>query len=203
VPFSGRPEGRHNAVRITGGRYKGQSIRVAAGKARYTSSKVRKAIFDRIGDLTGLKVLDLFAGSASFSIEALSRGAVWCTAIEKDGVMARMAADNVKKLGLDKGCLVLNMDVRYALPVLSKRGDVFDVIFMDPPYEKGYVDGTLDLLKKYRLHQTGGLIIIEHSKREIPPPPGDSACALESRKYGDTMVTLIDCNDTSCKGATS
>ena len=180
-------------MRITGGRCKGQSIRVGVGKARYTSSKVRKAIFDRIGTITGMTVLDLFAGSGSFSVEAMSRGAISCTAVEKDRAMARMVADNLKNLGLDKGCLVVHMDVRYAVPFLSKRGNRYDVIFMDPPYEQGYVGETLDLLKRHSLHRKGGLIVIEHSKREIPSLPGDSACGIETRRYGDTMVTLIDC----------
>ena len=71
-------------MRITGGRCKGQSIRVAVGKARYTSSKVRKAIFDRIGTITGMTVLDLFAGSGSFSVEAMSRGAIfWARVVSR------------------------------------------------------------------------------------------------------------------------
>ena len=65
-----------NKIRITGGNLKGRTIDVAEGKdARYTSSKVREALFNIIGDVEGKNILDLFAGAGSFSIEALSRGA--------------------------------------------------------------------------------------------------------------------------------
>ena len=66
--------------------------------------------------------------------------------------MAEMLKENLRRLGLDKDCVVLNMDVIYALPALSRRGDTYDLILMDPPYDMGYVSVTLDLLK-----QTDGL----------------------------------------------
>ena len=183
---------RHVGMKITGGSRKGMNIEVVSGGARYTSSKVREAIFDYIGDISEGSVLDLFAGSASFSIEALSRGAASCTAVEKDLLMARMASKNLRNLGLDKSCLVLNMDVRYAVPFLAKKGEHYDLIFMDPPYEKGFVMEALGLLKKHPLHREGAWIVVEHSKREVPQVGVECACRAERRKYGDTMVTFFD-----------
>lgn len=177
------------STRITGGSHKGRVVQVAAGRARYTSSKVRKAIFDRIGDVTGWRVLELFAGSAAFSLEALSRGAALCAAVEKDALMARMAAENARRLSLDRGCFVLHMDVIYAVPFLWKRGDRYDLLFADPPYEKGHVAVTLDLLKRYPLQRDTGLLVVEHSRREIPECPGLGE--VESRRYGDTVVSFL------------
>jgi 16S rRNA (guanine(966)-N(2))-methyltransferase RsmD len=154
-------------VRVTGGMLRGRNVSVPSrGGARYTSSKVRAAIFDSIGSVEGFRVLDLFAGSGLFSIEALSRGAEHAVCVEKNRAMASVLRGNLDRLGLDKDCVVLNMDVIYAVPVLSRKGASFDLIFMDPPYEAGYVSTTVDLLKGCTVYSEGALLVVEHSKRE-------------------------------------
>ena len=180
-------------LRVTGGVLKGRKILVPAhGEARYTSSKARAAIFNLIGEVANYDVLDLFAGSGSLAVEALSRGARHAVCVEKSRRMAEMLRENLRRLGLDKDCVVLNMDVIYALPALSKRGDTYDLILMDPPYDKGYVSAILDLLKKQTVCRDGSLLVLEHSKREQLPGfvnPG----SVRSRLYGDTAVSLITC----------
>jgi 16S rRNA (guanine966-N2)-methyltransferase len=180
-------------LRVTGGMLRGRKILVPAhGEARYTSSKARAAIFNLIGDVQGYNVLDLFAGSGSLSIEALSRGARRVVCVEKSKRMAEAIRENVKRLGLDKDCVVLNMDVIYALPALSRRGDTYDLILMDPPYDAGYVSVTLDLLKKQTVCRDGALLVLEHSKREQVPGFVDPE-SVRSRLYGDTAISLIAC----------
>ncbi len=72
-------------IRITGGTHKGRRIGISRdGRTRYTSAKVRQAVFNLVGDVAGLDVLDLFAGAGSFTLEALSRGAASVTAVEKE-----------------------------------------------------------------------------------------------------------------------
>ena len=180
-------------LRVTGGVLKGRKILVPAlGEARYTSSKVRAAIFNLIGDVAGCDVLDLFAGSGSLSIEALSRGAKRAVCVEKSGRMAEMLRENFRRLGLDKDCVVLNMDVIYALPALSKRGDTYDLILMDPPYDKGYVSVMFELLRKHPVCRDESLLVLEHSKRE-PLPGFVSPEGVRSKVYGDTAVSVIQC----------
>ncbi len=180
-------------LRVTGGILRGRKILVPArGKARYTSSKARAAIFNLIGDVEGYDVLDLFAGSGSLSIEALSRGARRAVCVEKERHMAEAIKENLKRLGLDKDCVVLNMDVIYALPALSRRGDTFDLILMDPPYDMGYVSVTLDLLKKQTVCRDESLLVLEHSKREQLPGFVDPG-SVRDRLYGDTAISLIAC----------
>ncbi len=136
-------------MRITGGTHKGRRIAVARdGRTRYTSGKVREAVFNLVGDVSDRSVLDLFAGAGSFTIEALSRGAASVTAVEKERKTAALLQKNLKSLSLDKDCLVLNMDVRYAVLMLARQGKVFDLIFVDPPYEMGYIASTVALLKE-------------------------------------------------------
>ncbi len=180
-------------LRVTGGVLKGRKILVPAhGEARYTSSKARAAIFNLIGEVANYDVLDLFAGSGSLSVEALSRGARRAVCVEKSRRMAEMLKENLRRLGLDKDCVVLNMDVIYALSALSRRGDAYDLILMDPPYDMGYVSATLDLLRTQRVCRDGSLLVVEHSKREQLPGFVDPG-SVRSRLYGDTAISLIGC----------
>jgi 16S rRNA (guanine966-N2)-methyltransferase len=164
----------------------------ARGQARYTSSKVRAAIFNLVGDVTDWDVLDLFAGSGSLAIEALSRGAKRAVCVEKDRRMAEMLRENLRRLRLDKDCVVLNMDVIYALPALSKRGHTYDLILMDPPYDMGNISATLDLLKQQTVIRDASLLVLEHSKREQLPGIAEPG-SVRSRLYGDTVVSLVRC----------
>jgi 16S rRNA (guanine966-N2)-methyltransferase len=180
-----------STLRITGGFLKGRKITLLEKSGvRYTSSKVREAIFNILGDMKGKKVLDLFAGSGSFTIEALSRGAFSSTSVEID--RARILAENLTSLDLNNYCHVLSMDVIYAVPVLSKKAFSYDVIFMDPPYERGYVGETMELLKTYKIYDASTLVVIEHSKRERPALSGtDEWHQITSKGYSDTVITIL------------
>ncbi|MCS7281072.1 MAG: 16S rRNA (guanine(966)-N(2))-methyltransferase RsmD [Desulfobacterota bacterium] len=178
------------ALRITGGSLKGRTVTISNIKTvRYTSSKVREAIFSMIGDICGYTVLELFAGSGIFSFEALSRGAESATLVEKDERMIRVLERNVELLGLKVKCSVLRMDVYQAIPFLYKRGAKYDIIFFDPPYGMGHVNETLMRLELYPLHKEDSFIIVEHSKKEVPKiAPSKEAV---TKKYGDSCVTVF------------
>ena len=169
------------------------SINVLANDvARYTSSKVRQAVFNMMGDIEGCSVLELFAGSGSFSIEALSRGASSASLVEADGRMTSLIAKNLARTNLNKYCQVLHMDVRYAVPLLFGRKCIYDIIFMDPPYEMGYVMQVMTLLKAHPLYTHDTILIAEYSRRE-----NDTLVYCEgfgdqkTRKYGDTIITIL------------
>ncbi len=160
--------------------------------ARYTSSKVREAIFNLMGDVTGCTVLDLFAGSGSFSIEAVSRGAASAVCVEKDREMAERLKKTLGKLSIDKDCLVLNMEVRYAIPFLYKRMSNYDIIFMDPPYEKGLIGQTMLLFKNNIVYDKNTTLIMEYSKREMINPTMLPGWLEEiTRRYGDTVISIM------------
>jgi 16S rRNA (guanine966-N2)-methyltransferase len=183
-----------NGIRITGGRHKGRRIAAPkGGHARFTSAKVREAVFDLVGAVDDFAVLDLFAGAGSFTIEALSRGAALVTAVESDRQTAALIRNNLSTLSLDKDCLVLNMDVRYAVPTLHRQGKHFDLIFIDPPYEMGHVAATVELLKKHPLCRTGSIAVFEHSKREEVRIAEGQGYEVKVRKYGDTILSIVSC----------
>lgn len=182
-----------NTLRITGGLLRGRNISLPAKRGiRYTSSKVREAIFNILGDVQGMKILDLFAGSGSFSVEALSRGASSVTAVEIDRDIGRTLRDNVADLGLGNCCDVLILDARNALAFLAQRVHSYDIIFLDPPYDKGHVGETLKGLQRHPLYHGDTLIVVEHSRREMPSPdclPGWIPGV--SKTYGDTIITIL------------
>lgn len=182
-----------STLRITGGLLRGRNITLLKKSGvRYTSSKVRGAIFNILGEMKGKKVLDLFAGSGSLTIEALSRGAATATSVEIDRDMARIFERNLTFLDLKNYCHVLVMDVVYAIPFLAKRAFSYDIIFMDPPYEVGYVGESMKLLTANRIYHADTLIVVEHSKREISAFSDLKGWhKVNSKEYGDTFITLL------------
>jgi 16S rRNA (guanine966-N2)-methyltransferase len=182
-----------STLRITGGFLRGRNITLPGkSMARYTSSKVREAIFNILSDMDGKKILDLFAGSGSFTIEAISRGASTATSVEIDRGMARLLEKNLTSLHLNTYCQVLSMDVIYAVPILSKKAFSYDIIFMDPPYDRGHVGETMKLLETNRIYHTDSLVVIEHSKREIPTISNFKGWNhLDTKGYGDTVITIL------------
>jgi 16S rRNA (guanine966-N2)-methyltransferase len=181
------------SIKITGGRFKGRDIGVDGRLgARFTPSKVREAIFNIVGDVEGKRVLDLFAGSGSFAIEALSRGALSATCMEREKEMTLLIGRNLRALSLEPVCDVFNMEVRHGIPFLYKKGYKYDIIFMDPPYEKGYVNDTLSLFRNDVIYPENGLFIIEHSKREpFEAPESGGWETVAMKRYGDTCVTMF------------
>ena len=168
------------------------------GPARYTSSKVREAAFNLIGDVKGKRVLDLYAGSGLFSIEAISRGATEATCVENSGEMVSLLKDNAALLSVNKYCQVLYMDVRYAIPFLHGRKSCYDIIFMDPPYEKGHIEETMRLLRTHAVYSRNAAILLEYSKREhLNHSYREGWTEVTTRRYGDTVITILEPQITS------
>ena len=141
---------------------------------RPTSGLVRESIFDVIGErIVGASFLDLFAGSGAIGLEALSRGARNVVFVEKSRRVVKNLRDNINGIN---NAEIINMDVMKFSP-----DSKYDIVFADPPYDKGFPDKLVKKLSKY-----GKLIIIEHSTRE-------KLDVGETRKYGDTLITYVYC----------
>ncbi|MDI6840352.1 MAG: 16S rRNA (guanine(966)-N(2))-methyltransferase RsmD [bacterium] len=160
-------------MRITGGEVGGRRIKVPRG-IRPTQDKVRTAIFNILGDrIKDVKFVDLFAGSGSVGIEAISRGASEVIFVEKSRKVVSVLNENLKSLGYMEKSKVINGD---ALKVKLKTPDI---IFADPPYDMGFAKKVIDLwLISKRL------LILEHSKHE-------KVDLGTHYTFGDTVITLI------------
>lgn len=179
-------------MRVIGGEFKGRKLLVPrGGKVRPTSDRVREAIFDILGPGWNFqKALDLFAGTGSLGIEALSRGTSEAVFVEQGKGALTILRGNVKALGLKSRVWVLPLAVKRGLAVLGEKGEAFDLIFMDPPYGKGLMVKTLEEIARRGIITSSGAIVAEHSPREeLLPPPG--LVLSQQRRYGDTSLSFL------------
>lgn len=147
----------NNTVRISAGEWRSRLLKFPdVDGLRPTPDRVRQTVFNWLGqELHGLSCLDLFAGTGVMGFEALSRGATNALLIEKSRSAYQALVDNKTALKATNA-QVLNLD---ALQFLKQNQQVFDVIFVDPPYHQGLLDQVLPLIKTAL--SEGGLIYVE------------------------------------------
>ena len=146
-------------MRINSGRFKYRKLEIPES-ARPTTEKVREAVFSMlIGKVEGATVLDLFAGSGSLGLEALSRGAEFCVFNEGDRKNYKVLKNNIENCKAEEISSTYNNDFRKVL-ILANRE--FDIIFVDPPYREGYYGEVFELVEEYGLLADGGVIVAEH-----------------------------------------
>jgi 16S rRNA (guanine966-N2)-methyltransferase len=180
-------------MRIIGGTAGGRHLFLPKGcHARPTSDRIKEALFNILGPLEGIGFLDLFAGSGSVGLEALSRGAAPVVFIEKDATLAAALRRTLEEWGFRDRGRVLQASVRKGLLRLEGAGDPFGVVFLDPPYDAGLVGETLAALVAGGLLAPGGQVVVQHSAREAVPEPATGLPeGLDRRRYGDTALTFI------------
>jgi 16S rRNA (guanine966-N2)-methyltransferase len=173
-------------MRIIAGKYKGRRLFVPAGlKIRPTSDRVKEAIFNILSPyLSEALVLDLYAGTGNLGIEALSRGAKRAVFVDKHPLAIQTIKRNLFILGIKDEALVYKRDILKGLSFLKEQ---YQLIFMDPPYEKGYIEKTLAYLFPFLAKD--GIIIIEHSPKEKFSLKG--FFLIDRRQYGQTEVSFL------------
>ena len=180
-------------MRITGGRLRGRPLASFHGTSiRPTSDKVRGAIFNLIGqDLTGVKALDLFAGTGSLGIEALSRGARRVLFVDASSRALHVVRKNLILCGCEGLGEVAKKDLTLGLPKGCDRvkGEI-DLVFMDPPYGKGHIPPLLKELSEREILNKVSTVVAESSKEEVFPEEMGSFELVKTRTYGDTRVSI-------------
>ena len=178
-------------LRVVSGFLKGRRIRTLSGyRLRPTSQRVKEAIFDLVQlEWETCEVLDLFAGSGALGIEALSRGAKRAVFVERDPAAAHLLRENLSRMGLAAMAKVVKAD---ALRFLRKgpERERYQVVFADPPYEKDLARKCLLELAERGWVASGGMVVMEHSKREEMEEKIGSLVLESRRRYGDTLVSL-------------
>ena len=165
-------------MQILAGRYKGISIRTTAkNKYRPTQSKVRKSLFDILGDLSGQTVADLFAGTGILGFEAVSRGAKAVTFVESDHQIIKYLYDNIKKVDANI-CTVRKVNV---FKFINEK-QTFDLILSDPPYGQNNLDLLIDNCKN--MLNPNGIFVLESAKSD------QHVKADEERIYGSTRLSF-------------
>jgi len=180
-------------MRVIAGRLKGRRLAAPRGTTtRPTADQVRTALMDTLApSLPEARVLDLFAGAGGVGIEAISRGAVHTTFVERDVRALRSLEANVHALGLGDQARVLRLDVVRALSLLERERARFDIVFLDPPYEGNLVAVTLTVLGEGRLVPPGGLVIAQHLTKRPPASEVGGLQAFRTRRFGETTLTFF------------
>ena len=186
-------------MRVISGTARGTNLAAPKGQhVRPTLDRVKTAMFNLLADrVDGAKVLDVFSGSGSLGIEALSRGAEACVFVERTGSCVQAIRSNLERTRLSDRTRVLRADVFAVLRRLA-RDDVFDLVLAAPPYR--IVD---ELPSRQRLWQwltelvsgdalrSDAMVVLEHRRQKSALVFPDEVALLDSRTYGDTTLSLL------------
>lgn len=188
---SGDESHERHMTRIIGGSAKGRRLRTpTGGRTRPTADRVREALFSAVeaanGTLSGLRFLDLYAGSGAVGLEALSRGASFATLVEHDRRAVALIRENTATL--EFRAEVVTATVTRALR--DQPTSAYDVAFLDPPYTLGldHVLGDLAALTTNHWLAPDALVVVERSTRERELTWPEGYVAQRSKKYGETTL---------------
>ena len=182
-------------MRIIAGTAGRTAIKVPPAVTRPTTDFVRQALFSILGErVANARVLDLYAGSGAIGLEALSRGAGFCTFVEEHRQASVVISENLKKARLDGGQSVKSDVTTF----LKRDAATYDLIFADPPYWKHYgdKDHIADLLKSGLVRPrlaAGGWLIVEISSHQASHVSDDFSLVTR-REYGNSAILIYEGN---------
>lgn len=166
------------------------------GNARVTSSMVKEAVFSSLGDLNGLQFLDLFSCSGQIGLEAYSRGAR-VVMNEKDRRRNQFIRQVLQDWELQKEIQLYNRPAERLLVELKKLGQVFDVVYLDPPYHETFDDKPMVIAFLEQVANGGLLsldarVVVQHDMRiDVEEQVADLE-VIRQKKYSDTLVTMYE-----------
>jgi 16S rRNA (guanine(966)-N(2))-methyltransferase RsmD len=180
-------------MRIISGTSKGRKLVTPRSQfLRPTSDRVKESIFNILQDeIVGKVVLDLFAGTGNLGIEALSRGAKKTIFVEKGRQALRLIQRNLTQFGLEERSEILSKDANRAIGILKQKGESFDLILMDPPYQKGLIQKTLMKLNSHQIYHKDSILVIEHNRREPLSIVMEGWNLIRQRRIGDTLISFL------------
>lgn len=187
-------------MRVIAGNARGRKL--AAPKTlrvRPTADRVKEALFSmlvsRLGELEGMRVLDIFAGTGNLGIEALSRGAGYAVFIDSHRESADIIRKNLEGTGFAGCSRVVLQDAAAAVKRLAREEAPFHLIFLDPPYHEGHTTRVLELLADSPLVDGATTIVAEFSSKEAIPERFGRLLETDRRIYGDTALSFLTVSD--------
>ena len=185
-------------MRVISGVCKGRPLKAVQGMTtRPTTDKVKESLFNIIGPyFDGGMVLDLFSGSGSLGLEALSRGMEKGIFVEKDPKALQVIKANIQACNMEEESEVLRSDALRSIKALGGRGLSFDLILMDPPYKiANTIPAILNEIEENHLLSEDGLIICEHGEELKLPEQIGSFMKYRHEKYGITAISFFRTQD--------
>ena len=180
-------------MRVIAGKYRSIKLNAVDGmNTRPTTDKIKENLFNMI-DCYDCKVLDLFGGTGGLGIEALSRGASHVTFIDGSNNAIKVIKSNIEKCKINSTEYSLfRNDFKRALKIFGKKDEKFDIIFLDPPYDKGLIDDALNNIFDNQLCNNGALIICEKSNIEQITVSNENIEVIKEKQYGITDIIIFE-----------
>lgn len=178
-------------MKVISGIYKGRNLKgFNIDGTRPTMDRVKESLFASIsGYIDNANILDLFCGSGALGIEALSNGGKWCDFCDNNREVIKVVKDNINGLGI-RNCEIYKMDYRDMLKRIKLMGSKYDIVFLDPPYNKRVINDIIYTLIMDDMVNEEGLIVIEHSGN-YEYIDYDGLVVIKDKKYGDKFITIL------------
>lgn len=182
-------------MKIIAGSFKNRYFKMPKG-IRPTQDKVRKALFDILSPQIKESIfLDLFSGSGSVGLEALSRGAEEVTLVENNRDCLNLLKENLNRLKpqeWEDKILTLAMDSFAAIDFLFKHSRKFNIVFLDPPYYKDAANKILKKLISCDILSANGIAVVQHHKKDLLPKKAGFLRLLRQESYGDNLLSFYE-----------
>lgn len=188
----GSPSVKSQPLRIGGGVLNGRRLRSVPGMSvRPTSGRVRQALFNMLrGVIRDAIFVDLFAGTGSVGLEALSHGAGQVYFVEQDRRAVEALRRNIETCAVGDRAVIVAASLPRAVPQLPVRLQA-DVMFLDPPYASNLAEQTLEALELLSPLAPHGMVIWQHAVQHAVPDCALGRRCCQSRRYGDTQVSIF------------
>jgi len=175
-------------VRVISGKYKGKNlIGFDIDGTRPTMDRVKESLFGIIqNNIKNSIVLDLFAGSGSLGIEAISNGAIEAYFIDNNIELINIIKKNTS--GMNEKIHIMKSDYKSTLEMLKNSNIKFDIIFLDPPYKLNLINDCLNKIIEYNLLNKDGIIVCEYETEQIE---NNSLTLIKDKKYGSKKIKIF------------
>jgi len=182
-------------MRVIGGKAKGRKLRYpklpSSKRLRPLTGQVKEALFNILAaEIPDSSFLDLFAGTGSVGIEALSRGARIAFFVEHDRKVAQTLRQNIELTGFSDRAEIYCLDVMKALKVIDRGGGRFNVIFIGAPYGSPLLEESLKEIARINIIDEDGLVIAEHGSRDSILDSYGKLTRFRDSRYGDTVLSF-------------
>ena len=180
-------------MRIISGEFKSRKIKFPKTRlTRPMTDRSKETVFNILGGLViGKHVLDLYAGSGSLGLEALSRGALDAVFVDKSPTAIRTVQENLGDLQLARKASCLQADVLPAIEKLRKKGAFFSLVFIDPPFNQGWVKKTLIKLDQSGIVLPFGQVVVGHTRQEELPDSLETLKLARTKKIGQACLSFL------------
>ena len=178
-------------MRVISGYLKGRNILgYNINGTRPTMDRVKESMFASIQDyIDNSTVVDLFCGTGSLGIEAISMGASKCYFVDNGKEIVKCLNKNIDNMNIKDKSIILNKDYREALLYFKNNNIKFNIILVDAPYKMNVMNEVIDLVNKYDLLYDGGILVLEYSTDKLLDSYGNLNL-LKSKKYNEKYVNI-------------